>query len=60
MAILTQPIEVTEERAGRSKEDALCRMFDLFEDVLEEMTPEKRKEWLRGLNETVENLEKRS
>jgi hypothetical protein len=42
---------------SKSPEQALCAMFDLFEDALETMTPEKRKAWLDGLSEAVETPE---
>jgi hypothetical protein len=32
-------------------------MFDLFEDELETMSPEKRKAWLDGLSDAVETPE---
>jgi truncated hemoglobin YjbI len=35
-------------------------MFDLFEDELETMTPEKRKAWLDSLSEAAKKLEKHS
>jgi hypothetical protein len=58
MATIAHPVDLEQASAHQTPEQALCAMFDLFEDVLEKMSPEKRKAWLAGLSETVENPEK--
>ncbi len=58
MATATHPVEVEQTPSPKSPEEALCAMFDLFEDAIETMSPEKRKAWLDGLSEAAGNLEK--
>jgi len=43
-----------------SPEQALCAVFDVVEDALEKLTPEKRKLWLDDLSATAERLEKQA
>lgn len=58
MATATHPITCDEQEALQTPEQALCTIFDIVEDALEKLTPEKRKEWLDDLSATVERLEK--
>lgn len=51
MATIAHPIDLDQTS---TPEQALCAIFDVFEDALEDMSPEKRKTWLAGLSETVE------
>ncbi len=57
MATATQ-IPAEHVASDLTPEQALCKIFDIFEDALEKMPPEKQKAWLDGLSETVEKLEK--
>jgi hypothetical protein len=51
----------SEERVAlESPEQALCAIFDVVEDALEKLTPEKRKLWLNDLSATAERLEKQA
>jgi hypothetical protein len=58
MATSVYPVGPEHESTPQSPEQALCAMFDLFEDAIENMTAEKRKAWLEGLSEAAEKLEK--
>jgi hypothetical protein len=60
MAIATHPVVLEQTTPAPTPEQALCTIFDIFEDSLEKMTPEKRKAWLDGLSETAETLDKRA
>jgi hypothetical protein len=57
MATIAHPVDLEQASAHQTPEQALCTIFDLFEDELEKMTPEKRKAWLGGLSETAEKLD---
>ena len=43
-----------------SREQALCTIFDIFEEALEELEPEQRKAALDGISATAEKLRKRA
>jgi hypothetical protein len=60
MATLANPVYLDAVLTKQTHEQALCNIFDIFEDALETMSPEKRKAWLDGLSETVETLDKRA
>jgi len=60
MATATRPTFSQEPAASETPEQALCAIFDLVEDELEKLTPEKRKAWLDDLSATAERLEKQA
>jgi hypothetical protein len=60
MATIPHPVDLDQTSDHASPEQALCAMFDLFEDALDKMSPEKRKAWLAGLSETAETLDTRA
>jgi len=49
-----------EKAASASPEQALCDLFDVVEDALGEMAPDKRKAWLEELSATAETLDKQA
>ncbi len=63
MATLAQSQSTASEPAQHSSlspEQALCDLFDVVEDAIEQLPVEKRKAWLDGLSATAETLERRS
>jgi hypothetical protein len=60
MSTAARPINSEEQAAPQSPEHALCDIFDMVEDALEKLTPEKRKAWLDDLSATAERLEKQA
>ena len=60
MATATHAIASEDEAPVQTPEQAICEIFDIVEDALEKLTPEKRKAWLDDLSATVQRLEKQA
>jgi len=58
MATATRSITDKSQEKQMSPEQALCTIFDIVEDQLEQMTPEARKAWLEDLSESAEKHRK--
>jgi hypothetical protein len=58
MATATHEIRSEDEARVLTPEQAICEIFDIFEDALEKMPPDKRKACLDDLSATAERLER--
>ena len=54
------PSRIQSDQETESPEQPLCAIFDVVEDALDKLSPEKRQAWLGGLSATAEKLEKQA
>jgi hypothetical protein len=58
--VTATPDSLETSSAQQSPEEALCALFDVVEDALETLTPEKRQAWLDDLSVAAGKHEKHS